>query len=217
MLKTLTFSLSLALALGLCSSASKAGGLFHGHGDDCLASPQGPVVSPQAPCASPQGECVNECFKPKCDLLAKCKGLGNKMGCCLHDKFNGLCCGFNNMGCGFKDLCCKLKPKPPCYTYEWVLKKKRVWGCHKSNPCGQPACETCMASPQGGPMPAPQAYGAPQASYAPVAAGQIGMATGGIVAPAASPIGDEAPPAPEVKAPPAPRTSGLLFSTPTGN
>ncbi len=62
--ETLTFSQSsLALALGLCStSAGKAGGLFHGHGDDCLASPQGtPVVSPlRAPCASPQGECVNE-------------------------------------------------------------------------------------------------------------------------------------------------------------
>ena len=239
MLKTLTLSLSLAVALGVCS-VSKAGGLFHKE-DGCstcgIASPQGPVVSPQSPAPSPQGECgspvcVGECVaKKKCHL------------------FEGMNCLGNKMSCGFNDLCKKMKPKPKVYTYEWVLKKKRVW-CHKGNPCGAPACDTCsgsvtpsgqeIASPQGG-YTSPQAYGpaptysAGQTVYnAPVygGSGQVAAAVGGL---SAAPMvrGDEAPPAPEVApaaaaptaplappAPPAPSTppttSGLLFSTPLG-
>lgn len=232
MLKPLTLSLSLAVALCVCS-VSKAGGLFHGDSGctTCgIASPQGPAVSPQAPCPSPQG-CVEPC-KPKCSLFS---GLGHKMNCGL----DNLSCGMKDLGCGFKDLCGKLKPKPKCYTYEWVLKKKRVWGCHGN--CGSPSCDTCGVYPsgQGAPAPSGQAgYTSPQA----YGTGQIAAAgQAGSLAPAPAPVagGDEAPPAPEVApaapaapraptapapvppappAPPAPgATSGLLFSTPSGN
>ena len=216
MLKTLTLSLSLAVALGFCS-VSKAEGLFH-KADGCatcgIASPQGPVVSPQAPAPSPQGECGPVCSgecgaRKKCHLFDHLHGMGNKMSC------------------SFTDLCAKLKPKPKCYTYEWVLKKKRVWG-HHGGGCGTPGCETCgIASPQGG--PSPQAgYTSPQASYG---SGQYAATAsmGGMMAAPAPIGGDEAPPAPEVSpaappvppappAPPAPgATSSLLFSTPSGN
>ena len=226
MLKTLTLSLSLAVALGLCS-VSKAGGLFHNN-DGCstcgIASPQ---CSPQGPVvASPQGVCGpvcgNECVaKKKCHFLDACSGLGNKMSCNFHD------------------LCAKMKPKPPVYTYEWVLKKKRVW-CHKSNPCGSPACETCAPYPsgQGAPSPqagysSPQAWGSGQATYGATSYAAPMMPHAGAMTPAAA--GDEAPPPPEIgnpmpsapstpsipapPAPPAPpgATSGLLFSTPSAN
>jgi hypothetical protein len=216
MLKTLTLSLSLAVALGFCS-VSKAQGLFH-KADGCatcgIASPQGPVVSPQGPAPSPQGECGPVCSgecgaRKKCHLFENLHGMGNKMSC------------------SFTDLCAKLKPKPKCYTYEWVLKKKRVWG-HHGGGCGTPGCETCgIASPQGG-YSSPQAgYTSPQASYG---SGQVATTApmGGMMAAPAPIGGDEAPPAPEVSpaappvpappAPPAPgATSSLLFSTPSGN
>ena len=233
MLKPLTLSLGLALALSL-SGVSKAGGLFHNESGcaTCgLASPQGPAVSPQAACPSPQVECVQPCSKPKCNLFS---GMGHKMSCGL-DKMS---CGMKDMGCGLKDLCGKLKPKPKCYTYEWVLKKKRVKGCHGN--CGSPACETCAVTPSAQGAPSPQAAGSPQAGYASAPAsystGQIAAATPvGTYAPAPAPVminGDEAPPAPAAPgfpttptpvapappAPPAPgATSGLLFSTPSGN
>ena len=229
MLKPLTFSLSLALALGMCG-ASNAGGLFH---HETMASPQGPVVSPQAMvAASPQGDCgpscAGECGAKKCNLLANLHGMGNKLNCGLHDKMSGL-------SCGFKDLCGKLKPKPAVYTYEWVLKKKRVW--HHKGACGSPTCETCGVYPSGQGVPSPQgAMAAPQA-FGTYGSGQVygGMTGSGQIA-SAAPVpmtaGDEAPPAPAVDsappapsvptvppAPPAPRasTSGLLFSTPSGN
>jgi len=151
---TLSLSLSLALALGFCG-VSQAG---HHANDGCatcgIASPQGPMVSPQGPVvASPQGECY-PAEKKKCHLLSGMKHAGNKMSC------------------GFNGLCAKMKPKPKCYTYEWVLKKKRVKGGCGGNACGSPACETCavypsgqgMPSPQGG-YAAPQSYGSPQAGY----------------------------------------------------
>jgi hypothetical protein len=201
MLKPFTLSLSLAVALSF-TGVCKAGGLFHG-GDGCYASAQAPAVSPQAPCPSPQGECVPAC-KPKCSLFS---GMGHKMSC-----------GFNN-------LCARLKPKPKCYTYEWVLKKKRVWGCHGN--CGSPSCETCGVYPSGQGYPSPQGgYTSPQYGSGQVATGAYQPTTG--TAPAVG--GDEAPPAPEVApatpstpAPTAPvppppgATSGLLFSTPSGN
>src|SRR4051812_47547241 len=140
MLKTLTLSLSLAVALGVCS-VSKAGGLFH---NDCAPSEQCPVVSPQ--CPSPQSDCAPvTCGKKKCHLFENLCGMGNKMSC-----------GFNN-------FCCKMKPKPPVYCYEWVLKKKRVW-CHKSNPCGSPSCGDCGVYPSDQcPSPQSAGYGSPQA------------------------------------------------------
>ena len=135
--------------------------------------------------------------------------------------------------CCFKDLLAKCKPKPKCYTYTWVLKKKKCHGglfgggCHKSAPCGEAACNTCggstvtpsgqYASPQGG-----EILGSGQATYAPTVYG-AGQAYGAgqtygagqamSSAPAmtrSAPAGDEAPPAPAMKeeapAPPAPST-----------
>ena len=128
MSKSLTLSMSLALALGF-SGVSFAG--HHGTAgcDTCgLASPQGTVASPQA---SPQG--VTE----TCDTCTTKKKHSFK---------------FSMPAC--------LKPKPKMYTYEWVLKKKRVHG-HAA----EAGCDTCgtavtpsaqYSSPQA--MAAPQAY-----------------------------------------------------------
>src|SRR6266511_1898669 len=91
MLKPLTMSLSLAVALGVCSAS------MAGVGKCGIASPQGPCPSPQGPCPSPQS----------CGLSGLCGGGGGW-------KMPSLCSYFN---------------KPKCYTYEWVLKKKRVRGC----------------------------------------------------------------------------------------
>ena len=94
MLKPLTLSLSLAVALGFCS-VSMAGG--HGN-DGCttcgLASPQGGVYP------SAQGT------------------IGCEPACCPKKHH-------------FSDFCCKLKSMcHPPVCYEWVLKKKRLWGHH---------------------------------------------------------------------------------------
>jgi len=137
------------------------------------------------------------------------------------------------------DTCAPAKKKPKMYTYEWVLKKKKVHG-HKGG-----ACDTCgtgtgtesyvtpsaqYASPQGT-YAAPQAlYAAPQASYA--APQAYGAAQAGSVYPtsemkAPEPVGDAVPPAPSAPAPAAPAApappapagaqSSLLFLSPTGN
>jgi hypothetical protein len=94
-------------------------------------------------------------------------------------------------GCGLLNL---FKPKPKCYTYEWVLKKKRVrhglfgglCGGGDNAGCGEPSCGSCgdatpsaqWASPQGE-LAAPQAmpaaqgpYGAAQGGYGAAPAGQ---------------------------------------------
>src|SRR3954451_4091090 len=118
MLKPLTLSLSLAVALGVCS-VSMAGPFGHG-GSGCstcgIASPQS-VVTPTA-----------QCGPAPCDT--GCGGWSAPSHCGSKKLFN---C-FN---------------KPKCYTYEWVLKKKRVWG-HKSAPCASP-CETpCSTCATGG-------------------------------------------------------------------
>jgi len=231
MLKPLTLSLTFAAAFAL-SGVSRAGGLFHTEAGctTCgLASPQGGYASPVASYGSPQtvlasgqgGECG-----PVCN-----DGCGEKKKCHLGAKMSGC----------FSGLCAKLKPKPKTYTYEWVLKKKRVKGC---GGCASPACETCSTgypvtgSPQGT-YAAPQgSYAAPQAGYTSPQAyanGQIAVAPTSGVMSAPAPAGDEAPPAPEVApaappappapslpAPPAPPApagpmSSLLFSTPSAN
>jgi hypothetical protein len=109
-----------------------------------------------------------------------------------------------------------LKPKPKVYTYEWVLKKKRVWGHH-----GTSSCDTCgtavtpsaqYSSPQAS-YAAPQAWGASQtASLAPTSEMKPAMP---------APAVDAVPPAPIAPppAPPAPTgaQSSLLFLSPAGN
>src|SRR5580704_14588477 len=107
MLKPLTLSLSLAVALGACSVSMA--GLFGGSGcSTCgLASPQG--SSPSAQCVTPSAQSCNT-------------------GCGLG--------GGKKLMAGFHNWC----NKPKCYTYEWVLKKKRVWNCH-----GGSSCNTCSS------------------------------------------------------------------------
>lgn len=201
MLKPLTLSLGLALALGF-GSVSQAG-LF-GH-DTGLASPQGVAPSPQYAPVVASAQCDTGC----------------DVGCAPAPK-----------SCGLKNLFSGLH-KPKVYSYEWVLKKKRVWG-HKSNPCGTPSCDTCTstvfpssqsyASPQG--YASPQAYGSGQSYSAPTyGSGQAYSAPQATSVVTPAPASDEAPPAPEaVPAAPAPAApaanapqSSLLFSTPSGN
>ncbi len=124
------------------------------------------------------------------------------------------------------------KPKPKMYTYEYVLKKKKVHG-HK----GAETCDSCgsygssvmpssqFPSPQGGIYPAPQGhaypapqYGAPQGG---MGAPQTALApTSEMKAPEA-PAGDAVPPAPPTPPsstpPPAGGQAGLLILSPTGN
>jgi hypothetical protein len=186
MSKSLTLSMSLAVALGF------SGVSFAGHGtagcDTCgLASPQGVVASPQA-----SGQSYETC--DTCTTKKK------------HSfKFSMPAC---------------FKPKPKCYTYEWVLKKKRVHGQHATESCD--TCGTAVtpsaqyASPQGT-YAAPQAYGSHQASATP---------TTEMKAAEPAPTGDAVPPAPTAPAPapPAPPVppatgaqSSLLFLAPAGN
>ena len=208
MLKPLTLTFSLAIALVL-AGVSQANDLCQG-----AAPSEQSAVAPAPQSAAPSPQCAPKTCgfsMPSLGLHEKLQGLG----CGIHDFGHkcgeGLCGAGHNLSCGFGDLCKKLKPKPPCYTYEWVLKKKRVHGG-----CGQPGCETCggaapvyptsqVAPAPQGPAPAPQAFGA---SQVPATASIYG-------APAPAPmVGDEAPPAPEVPHGP---TSSLLFSTPSGN
>jgi hypothetical protein len=198
MLKPLTFSVSLAVALGACSLG------FAGHHDAVYATGQCP--SPQGVLASPQGYCETGCATP-CAPAKKH---------CLSNLF---------------------KHKPKCYTYEWVLKKKKCHGGH-GNACETGyvgGCESCggvYPSAQGVPYAAPQAYGAPQAfgagqviggSYG---AGQMGAYGAGQAVPTtttAPATGDGVVPPPPASDPAtdgtAPQASNgsLLFLAPAGN
>ena len=197
MLKPLTLSLSLAVALGFCS-VSMAG--IHDGCSTCgLASPQGgPIASAQGPIAT----CDTCCAPKKCSL-------------------------FSGLGDHWSSLCCKLKSAcHPPVCYEWVLKKKRLWGHHGG-------CETCggaapvyatgqvapsgqggWAAPSGqGGYAAPQAapvYGVGQHAYQAAKPATTIASVPAEMTPAIA--GDEAPPAPEVR-----ETSGLLLPTPSGN
>ncbi|HWT80065.1 MAG TPA: hypothetical protein VN648_14865 [Candidatus Methylomirabilis sp.] len=204
MLKPLTLSLSLAVALGFCS-VSMAG--IHDGCSTCgLASPQGgPIASAQGPIAT----CATGCAPQKCS------------------RFSGLC----------ERLKAACNP-PVCY--EWVLKKKRLWG-HHGGGCGDGGCgaaapvyATGQVAPSGqGGYAAPSGQGgytAPsgQGGYAAPQAAPIygaGQHTYNAAKPAATiasvpaemtPVvaGEEAPPAPEVKET---TQSGLLLPTPSGN
>jgi hypothetical protein len=138
---------------------------------------------------------------------------------------------FASLHCRLKQLC-----NPPV-TYEWVLKKKRLWG--HGGGCGGGGCDTCgggvyptsQVAPSGqGGYAAPSGqggYGAPsgQGGYAApqgVPAYGAGQHTYNVVKPAPTiasvpaemtpaVAGEEAPPAPEVN------QSGLLLPTPSGN
>jgi hypothetical protein len=199
MLKPLTLSLSLAVALGFCS-VSMAGG-----NDGCttcgLASPQGgPIASAQCP--------TSTC----CDIGDTC---GRR-----HHLFSGLGGHLNGLHCRLKELC-----NPPV-CYEWVLKKKRLWG-HHGGGCdegcggGAPVYASGQVAPSGqGGWTAPSGQGGYTAPAPVYGAGQHAFRTAKPAPTIASVpaemtpavAGEEAPPAPEVK-----ETSGLLLPTPSGN
>lgn len=186
MSKTLTLSVSLALALGF-SGVSRAGG-HHGGNAGCetcgLASPQS---SPQSVVAA----------SPQCETCAPAK----------KHCFSGM-----------------KMPKmhfPKCTTtYEWVLKKKKVWshggGCGGSG-CGNTGCNDCGGAgavyPTSQVAPSSQAYAAPQYAAPAVApAGQTTYyrGTGDMKRALAA---DEVPPAPTI----ATGGSSLLPLSPSGN
>ncbi|WP_165246311.1 hypothetical protein [Paludisphaera soli] len=205
MSKPLTFSLSLVMALAF-SGLSKAGAFDAGCTTCGLASPQGVIASPQG--YLPTAGCDDGCApKKKCNL-------------------------FGHLGGKLDGLHCKLKSAlHPPVTYEWVLKKKRLWG-HKGG-CGEGCGEGCAPAavyPTSQVAPSGQGYAAPSGQgYAPAPTGQ-GYAPAPIYGagqhtynskPTAtvasvpaeltpSLTGEEAPPAPEV------RTGGLLLPTPAG-
>jgi hypothetical protein len=188
MLKPLTLSLGLMLALGM-TGVSKAGG-------HAKPSPQDPIL------ASGQSAAVTPCEQSAgggCDDILG----GAKKHCSLFDLF---------------------KRKPKCYTYEWVLKKKRVrhglfglgGGCGEGCGEGAGACDSCggaiypssqdpaVASPQGAPYAAPQYLGTSQ-TYGAGQAAPVAHAYGaGQITPAA-PMAVEAPADPSLTPPPAPR------------
>jgi hypothetical protein len=143
-------------------------------------------------------------------------------------------CGPVKKGCGLFDL---FKPKPKCYEYEWVLKKKRVhhfgglFGGHKGgglcggDTCGEVYPSAQYPSAQGGPHAAPQGayYGSGQ--YADYGSGQV---TGGsdqgagsvILNPTGTSTGagatttpDASTTIPEVPRPPAERPEGAGAAT----
>ncbi len=195
MLKPLTLSVSLAVALGFCSVS------MAGPGDGCsgcaLPSAQAaPVPSAQGPIAT----CAPSCAPRKC-------------------YFEGLKCQLSGLQCRLKELC-----NPPV-TYEWVLKKKICWGHRAPcAPCGAaPVYPTGQVVPSGqgaapsgqgilpAPVPAP-IYGAGQHAYKAAKPTATVASVPSDMTPAIA--GEEAPPAPEVKETSA---SGLLLPTPSGN
>ncbi len=203
MLKPLSLSVGLAVALGACS-LSLAGG-HHG----TYASEQS---APSAQSVVPSAQSIGE-------------------GC-------GEVCGPVKKKCDFFS---KFKPKPHQYTYEWVLKKKKVHqplfghknkGCGTGT-CGASACETCGVAPSAQSYGSGQSYGTGQnlgttqipATYS-VPQGGYSVPQGGPAAPTTEAPATEAPVAPTIPAaPPAPTlpatpptaSTGGLQLLPAGN
>ncbi len=189
MLKPLTLSLSLAVALGFCS-VSMAGG--HDGCVGCgLASPQGgPIASAQAPCYEP-------CGGKKCHLFS---GLGGHL---------------DGLHCKLKSLC----HPPVCSEWVLKKKRlwgHHGGGCNTCAggavyPTGQvaPSGQGGWAAPQSAPAPV---YGAGQHAYKTFKPAPTIASVPAEMTPAVA--GEEAPPAPEVKET---SQSGLLLPTPSGN
>jgi hypothetical protein len=94
----------------------------------------------------------------------------------------------------------------PPVTYEWVLKKKRLWGHKGCQPCeaGPAVYPTSQVVPSGqaapsgqyAPTPAPQVFGAGQHAFQAAKPVPTLAAVPAEMTPA---TGEEVPPAPEVK------------------
>jgi hypothetical protein len=194
MLKPLTLSLSLAVALGLCC-VSKAGGLDSNCTTCGLASPQG------GPYASGQGAYATACESP-------CAPKKH----CFHFHMPKIHCSLPKIQhtCSYEWV---LKKK-----HNFCLVK----GGH-DNPCAAPVYATGQggAAPSGQGAPAyaaPQVYGAGQHTFLPGRPASSIASVPAEMTPAI-PGGEEAPPAPEVKETSAigAPTGGLLLPTPSGN
>lgn len=194
MLKPFTLSLSLAVALGLCS-VSRAGG----HDSNCttcgLASPQGVVASPQG---SYGGGCGQQACKPSrlsClknlfhhevtyEWVLKKKHVWHRGGGC------------NTCGGG-----------GPVYAS----------GQGGAAPSGQYAAPSGQYGGASGQYGAPQVYGAGQRAFIPARSTTSIASVPAEMTPAV-PGGEEVPPAPEVKGTTATGSQGgLLLPTPAGN
>jgi hypothetical protein len=205
MLKPLTFSLSLAVALGMCC-VSKAGGLDSNCTTCGLASPQGgpyatgqggPIATGcESPCAPKHHFSFHmpkiHCNLPKIQHTCSYEWvLKKKHSFCLVRGSHGDACG----------------GAAPVYAT----------GQGGVAPSGQGGI---APSGQGGAAPyaAPQVYGAGQHAFQPAKPATSIASVPAEMTPAV-PGGEEAPPAPEVKETSAigAPTGGLLLPTPAGN
>jgi hypothetical protein len=202
MLKPLMFSLSLAVALGICS-VSKAGG-YDANCTTCgLASPQGVVASPQG-------------YAAACEPCVPC---APSHGC--HFSFH-----LPQIHCPQIHFTCPKIVHNTCY--EWVLQKKHNFSfVHGSlscgSPCGPAPCGPAPVYPTGqGIIPSGQGaapvYGASQQAYRGVKPAASIASAPAEMTPAVA-TGEEAPPAPEVRgtSATAAQNGGLLLPTPSGN
>jgi hypothetical protein len=199
MLKPLTLSLSLAVALGLCS-VSRAGG----HDGNCttcgLASPQGVVASPQGSygggcgqqaCKPPRQSCLKNLFHHEVtyEWVLKKKHVWHR-----------------NKGC---DTC-----------GGGAVYASGQGGVAPSGQYAAPSGQYGGASGQyggAGGYAAPQVYGAGQRAFIPARSTTSIASVPAEMTPAA-PGGEEVPPAPEVKGTTATGShGGLLLPTPAGN
>jgi hypothetical protein len=195
MLKPLTLSLSLAVALGLCG-VSKAG-LFDSNCATCgLASPQGVAASPQGGYAS---GCDTGACGPKHHFSL---GLRNRLGCMFHHQvtyewvLRKKHSWFNHGGC---NTC---GGGAPVYATGQAIA-----------PSGQ------YAAPSGQ-WGTSQVFGAGQHTFQPARSTTSIASAPAEMSPAtpATAGGEEVPPAPEVKESSANGSrGGLLLPTPSGN
>jgi hypothetical protein len=195
MLKPLTLSLSLAVALGLCS-VSKAG-LHDNNCTTCgLASPQGVVASPQstASCGAPAA------CKPKHQFGAGLKNL-------FHHQvtYEWVLKKKHNFSFGHGGGCSTCGSAAPVYATSQVA------------PTGQHAAPTGQYAAPASQYGAPQAYGAGQHAFIPSRSTTSIASVPAEMTPAIT-GGEEVPPAPEVKGVSATGTQGgLLLPSPSGN
>jgi hypothetical protein len=198
MLKTFMFSLSLAVALGMCS-VSKAGGLDSNCTTCGLASPQGgPYASGQGIATGCESPCAPKhhfsfhlpkihCNLPKIQHNTSYEWvLKKKHSFCLVKAPHG----------------------DPCAAAP-------VYATGQVSPSGQGGV---APTGQAAPYAAPQVFGAGQHAFQPAKAATSIASVPAEMTPAV-PGGEEAPPAPEVKETSAigAPSGGLLLPTPSGN
>jgi hypothetical protein len=195
MFKPLMFSLSLAVALGICS-VSKAGG---------YPSPQGVVASPQgyaAPCGDPCATCA-PCAPKSCNFSFHCPQI------CL-PKIHFTCPKIQCNTCYEWVL---QKKHNFTFVHGSLTCEKQTCAPACPAPCAAPvypAGQSVYPAGQGAPVGAP-VYGASQQAYrglkpaASIASAPAEMTPAGVA------TGEEAPPAPAAP------NGGLLLPTPSGN